>query len=63
MLGGSLGMFGFPRASDAACALELELAMPARLGQAPTLSTLVAIVRRGLGARAFAAQAPDTVRR
>lgn len=47
MLSGSLGMFGFTRESEAAHELELELgrAAPAR---AQTLSTLVAIVGRGV---------------
>jgi HPt (histidine-containing phosphotransfer) domain-containing protein len=49
MLSGSLGMFGFTRASEAARELELEFAQVAR-ARAPTLSTLVAIVRRGLDA-------------
>jgi diguanylate cyclase (GGDEF)-like protein len=47
MLSGSIGMFGFTRASDAAHQLELELATatPTRV---PTMSTLIAIVRREL---------------
>jgi diguanylate cyclase (GGDEF)-like protein len=47
MLGGSLGMFGFARASEAAHELELELGQAAN-ERVPTLSTLVAILRRGL---------------
>jgi len=47
MLSGSLSMFGFTHASEAAHELELEFAKPAR-AHAPTLSTLLAIVRRGL---------------
>lgn len=54
MLSGSLGMFGFTCASDAAHELELELADPAR-ARASTLSTLVAIVRRALDAERLAA--------
>jgi HPt (histidine-containing phosphotransfer) domain-containing protein len=61
MLSGSLGMFGFGRASDAAYALELELVMPAR-ERSPSLSTLVAIVRRALVARVPPAHAAVTVR-
>jgi diguanylate cyclase (GGDEF)-like protein len=47
MLSGSLGMFGFTRASEAAHELEQELAQtsPAR---ATTLATLLSIIRRGL---------------
>jgi chemotaxis protein histidine kinase CheA len=58
MLSGSLGMFGFTRASDAARELELQLAGAAR-ARAPALSALVAIVRRGLDAEAFAARDVD----
>jgi two-component system OmpR family response regulator len=47
MLSGSLGMFGFARASEAARELELEFEHVAR-ARAPTLSTLLAIVRHGL---------------
>ena len=47
MLSGSLGMFGFPRASEAARELELEFAEVTR-ARTTTLSTLLAIVRRGL---------------
>jgi two-component system, OmpR family, response regulator len=47
MLSGSLGMFGFTSASKAARELESEFAEPAQ-AHAPTLSALVAIVRRGL---------------
>ncbi|HSZ14746.1 MAG TPA: Hpt domain-containing protein [Solirubrobacteraceae bacterium] len=60
MLSGSLGVFGFASASDAAHALELELVTPAR-ERAPGLSTLVAIVRRGFGARVSAAGAAQTI--
>lgn len=49
MLSGSLGMFGFTRASEAARELELELVQAAQ-ERVPTLSTLVAILRRGLDA-------------
>lgn len=55
MLAGSLGMFGFTRAADAARELQLELACATR-ARSPTLSTLVAIVRRGLDAEAVAPQ-------
>ena len=47
MLSGSLGMFGFTRASEAARELELEFAEVTR-ARTTTLSTLLAIVRRGL---------------
>lgn len=47
MLSGSLGMFGFNRASEAARELELEFA-GATSARTTTLSTLLAIVRRGL---------------
>ncbi len=47
MLSGSLGMFGFTRASEAAQELELELAGASR-ARATTLTTLLSIVRRGL---------------
>jgi hypothetical protein len=47
MLSGSLSMFGFTHAADAAHDLELEFAAPAQ-ARVATLSTLVAIVRRGL---------------
>jgi chemotaxis protein histidine kinase CheA len=47
MLSGSLSMFGFTHAADAAHDLELEFAAPAQ-ARAAALSTLVAIVRRGL---------------
>jgi len=47
MLSGSLGMFGFTRASEAARELELEFAEVTR-ARTTTLSTLIAIVRRGL---------------
>jgi HPt (histidine-containing phosphotransfer) domain-containing protein len=60
MLSGSLGMFGFGRASDAAYALELELVTPAQ-ERAPRLSRLVAIVRRGLVARVLPADAAETI--
>jgi HPt (histidine-containing phosphotransfer) domain-containing protein len=49
MLSGSLGMFGFTQASDAAHELELEFAQPTR-ARAQTLLTLVAIMRRALDA-------------
>ena len=49
MLSGSLSMFGFTHASDAAHELELEFAQPAQ-AHAPALSSLLAIVRRGLDA-------------
>jgi diguanylate cyclase (GGDEF)-like protein len=47
MLSGSLGMFGFTRESEAAHELEQELARAAP-APAQTLSTLMAIVARGL---------------
>jgi HPt (histidine-containing phosphotransfer) domain-containing protein len=49
MLSGSLSMFGFTQAADAAYDLELEFVAPAQ-ARAVTLSALVAIVRRGLDA-------------
>ena len=49
MLSGSLGIFHFTQASEVAHELELELAQPAP-AYAPALSTLLAIVRRGLDA-------------
>jgi HPt (histidine-containing phosphotransfer) domain-containing protein len=48
MLSGSLGMFGFAHAAEAAHELQLELDRP-QPARAPTLSTLVAIIQRGLG--------------
>jgi HPt (histidine-containing phosphotransfer) domain-containing protein len=48
MLSGSLGMFGFTRAAEAARELQLQLAEAAPT-RAPALSELVAIVRRVLG--------------
>jgi diguanylate cyclase (GGDEF)-like protein len=55
MLAGSVGTFGFTRASQAARELELEFAeaTPTRV---PTMSTLVAIVRRELDDGSRAAQ-------
>ncbi|GEM_PF-2155478 len=53
MLSGSLSMFGFTHASEAAHELELEFAQPAR-AHAPALSSLVAIVRGGLDAEQLA---------
>jgi HPt (histidine-containing phosphotransfer) domain-containing protein len=53
MLSGSLGIFGFTQASEAAHELELEFAQPAQV-RAPTLSTLVVIVRRALDAEHLA---------
>jgi hypothetical protein len=50
MLCGSLGMFGFTRASEAARELEREFAQATHT-RTPTLLTLLAIVRRGLGTR------------
>ncbi len=47
MLSGSLGMFGFNRASEAARELELEFAQ-ATPERTTTISTLLAIIRRGL---------------
>jgi HPt (histidine-containing phosphotransfer) domain-containing protein len=47
MLAGSLGMFGFVEASQAAHGLESRLAHPAS-GQAPELSALLAEVREGV---------------
>jgi len=47
MLAGSVGMFGFIRASDAAHSLELELAHPA-LDRVPALSALALRVRDGV---------------
>lgn len=47
MLAGSLGMFGFVGASDAARELELELAHP-KPDRAPALSALVLRVRTGV---------------
>lgn len=65
MLSGSLGMFGFTRASEAARELELELGDGAGAraphALAPALSALVAIVRRGLDAGAFAPRDVDSV--
>ncbi len=55
MLSGSLGMFGFIRSSEAAHELELELAHTGR-SRAPTLSTLLAIIRRGLDTEGFVAR-------
>jgi diguanylate cyclase (GGDEF)-like protein len=52
MLSGSLGMFGFAHAAEAAHELELEFADAAQT-RAPTLSTLVAIVRRGIDTARF----------
>jgi HPt (histidine-containing phosphotransfer) domain-containing protein len=49
MLCGSLGMFGFTRASEAARELEREFARATR-ARTPTLLKQLAIVRRGLGA-------------
>jgi chemotaxis protein histidine kinase CheA len=49
MLSGSLGMFGFERASEAAHELELELKRASH-ARVATLSTLVSIVRRGFPA-------------
>ncbi len=59
MLSGSLGMFGFTRASEAARELELELA-EATPSRTPTLSTLLAIVRHELDAEAFAPREPES---
>jgi HPt (histidine-containing phosphotransfer) domain-containing protein len=47
MLAGSIGMFGFIDASDAAHALELELAHPTP-ERAPVLSALLATLRSGV---------------
>ncbi len=47
MLAGSLGMFGFILAADAARRLECELLHP-RVEQAPMLSGLLARVRAGI---------------
>jgi diguanylate cyclase (GGDEF)-like protein len=47
MLAGSVGMFGFMRASEAGRDLELELVDPAP-ERAPTLSTLIAVLRQEL---------------
>jgi HPt (histidine-containing phosphotransfer) domain-containing protein len=52
-LSGSLGVFGFARASQAAHELELELAA-ATQELVPTLSALAAVVRDGVEAQAFA---------
>jgi diguanylate cyclase (GGDEF)-like protein len=52
MLSGSLGMFGFAHAAEAAHELELEFAAAVQ-SRAPTLSTLVAIVRRGIDTARF----------
>lgn len=52
MLSGSLGMFGFAHAAGAAHDLELEFVDAAQT-RAPTLSTLVAIVRRGVDTARF----------
>ncbi len=46
MLSGSLGLFGFARASEAAYELQLELDYP-EPARAPALSALVVIVRGG----------------
>jgi HPt (histidine-containing phosphotransfer) domain-containing protein len=54
-LSGSLGVFGFAHASQAAHELELELAV-AGPERAPALSTLAAVVRDGLEAQAFAGE-------
>ena len=54
MLSGSLVMLGFTRASEAAHELELEFAQATR-ARAPTLATLVAILRRGLDDEIFPA--------
>jgi len=48
MLSGSLGTFGFAGASEAAGALEHELADP-RLAQAPIMRALIGNVRDGIG--------------
>lgn len=53
MLSGSLGMFCFTQASEAAHELELEFAQPAQ-AHAPALATLVAIIRRGLNSEGLA---------
>jgi hypothetical protein len=50
MLGGSIGMFGFVSASDAALCLEPRLANPTP-ADAPTLLALVRRVRRDVQAR------------
>ncbi len=47
MLAGSVGMFGFMRASDAAHSLELELAHPTP-DRAPALSELALRMRAGV---------------
>jgi HPt (histidine-containing phosphotransfer) domain-containing protein len=47
MLSGSLGMFGFILAADAARRIELEFAHP-RIDRAPALSGLLARVRAGV---------------
>jgi HPt (histidine-containing phosphotransfer) domain-containing protein len=52
-LSGSLGVFGFAHASQAAHELELELAV-AEPERAPALSALAAAVRDGVEAQAFA---------
>jgi chemotaxis protein histidine kinase CheA len=54
MLSGSLAIFGFTHASEAASDLESELAEPAQ-AHASSLSMLVAIVRRGIDAEQRAA--------
>jgi chemotaxis protein histidine kinase CheA len=51
MLGGSLAMFGFACASEAMHGLEAELALG--FPRAPTMSRLVAIIRRELETRAI----------
>jgi len=56
MLSGSLGMFGFTRASEAAHELEQELARAGR-ARTTTLATLLSIVRRGLDWEQLAARA------
>jgi len=45
MLSGSLGMFGFIRASEAARELESEFAHAARSRSSTTLVSLVAVIR------------------
>jgi HPt (histidine-containing phosphotransfer) domain-containing protein len=57
MLSGSLGTFGFAGASEAAGALEQELADP-RIEQAPIMQALIADVRSGVQGNRTSRPAP-----
>jgi two-component system response regulator NreC len=60
MLNGSLGMFGYARASEAARELEQELAQ-APQARAPALSTLVAVVRQCVSPAAALSSRPTGI--